>query len=269
MWKRNSNWRIFEKKNELNLTAIWNRTENDNNSTFTYIFLTSCKNSHYQLYMSYVLFITDSLELSTQEFDIGTPAINKIVHITHRDCGFIIICWAPIFMNFVIESTPRKSNVNRSKWITWQKVVLVKQLSTYLQILENENNSWTIKILMPRDFDEPVLSSCLMVYKVSPWFWRAPLGGQFVVSPVSHSAEYKSRKNNTKHLNRFSNCKQSMDIRSKINLLYIGLLELQKWNKSPVCSQSQSQCSWNSPSPAFLTLFYTSPWPNEINQKAN
>lgn len=161
MWKRNSNWRIFEKKNELNLTAIWNGTENDNNSTFTYIFLTSCKNSHYQLYMSYVLFITDSLELSTQEFDIGTPAINKIVHITHRDCGFIIICWAPIFMNFVIESTPRKSNVNRSKWITWQKVVLVKQLSTYLQILENENNSWTIKILMPRDFDELVVWWCI------------------------------------------------------------------------------------------------------------
>lgn len=161
MWKRNSNWRIFEKKNELNLTAIWNRTENDNNSTFTYIFLTSCKNSHYQLYMSYVLFITDSLELSTQEFDIGTPAINKIVHITHRDCGFTIICWAPIFMNFVIESTPRKSNVNRSKWITWQKVVLVKQLSTYLQILENENNSWTIKILMPRDFDELVVWWCI------------------------------------------------------------------------------------------------------------
>lgn len=161
MWKRNSNWRIFEKKNELNLTAIWNRTENDNNSTFTYIFLTSCKNSHYQFYVSYVLFITDSLELSTQEFDIGTPAINKIVHITHRDCGFIIICWAPIFMNFVIESTPRKSNVNRSKWITWQKVVLVKQLSTYLQILENENNSWTIKILMPRDFDELVVWWCI------------------------------------------------------------------------------------------------------------
>lgn len=151
----------MKKKNELNLTAIWNGTENDNNSTFTYIFLTSCKNSHYQLYMSYVLFITDSLELSTQEFDIGTPAINKIVHITHRDCGFIIICWAPIFMNFVIESTPRKSNVNRSKWITWQKVVLVKQLSTYLQILENENNSSTIKILMPRDFDELVVWWCI------------------------------------------------------------------------------------------------------------
>lgn len=151
----------MKKKNELNLTAIWNRTENDNNSTFTYIFLTSCKNSHYQFYVSYVLFITDSLELSTQEFDIGTPAINKIVHITHRDCGFIIICWAPIFMNFVIESTPRKSNVNRSKWITWQKVVLVKQLSTYLQILENENNSWTIKILMPRDFDELVVWWCI------------------------------------------------------------------------------------------------------------
>lgn len=80
---------------------------------------------------------------------------------THRDCGFIIICWAPIFMNFVIESTPRKSNVNRSKWITWQKVVLVKQLSTYLQILENENNSWTIKILMPRDFDELVVWWCI------------------------------------------------------------------------------------------------------------
>lgn len=35
--------------------------------------------------MSYVLLITDSLELSTQEFDIGTPAINKIVHITHTE----------------------------------------------------------------------------------------------------------------------------------------------------------------------------------------
>lgn len=98
-------------KKKMSLILHCNSKENrknENNSTFTDIFLTSCKNSHNQFYMSYVLLITDGLELSTQEFDIDTPVINKIVHNTHIETVISSLFVEHLFSWLLLWSQPTK-----------------------------------------------------------------------------------------------------------------------------------------------------------------
>lgn len=58
--------------------------------------------------MSYVLLITDGLELSTQEFDIDTPVINKIVHNTHIETVISSLFVEHLFSWILLWSQPTK-----------------------------------------------------------------------------------------------------------------------------------------------------------------